>query len=165
MRTRFFVLLLACLPFTSYAQGDLEALFSKYSDTDGFLSLTISGSFLNFVKDIDDDGEKGSLPSGVTGIRLLTRDNDRGRLDENFYDAALKLAGRKDYEEFMRVKGSGSQMIMLARCEGKVIKELIVASEGEDDVLIQIKGSMTEVEARRFSNMLKKEGCKNLAGI
>jgi hypothetical protein len=140
------------------AQKSIDALFSKYSGRDGFVTVTISGDLLKLVGRLDDDnGEDNELRSGnISAIRILAQDDDNLKV-ENFYDQVMKDIDTRQYEEFMRIKESDQEVRMLVRTEGNRFREFLLVAGGEDNVLIQVKGNMTYSEARKFSEKAKKE--------
>lgn len=153
-------LVLSVLVVSASAQKSIDRLFDKYAGSEGFVSLTISGNLLNLVRS-DDDCRKDHWPSQVTEIRLLVQDDDFMPV-ENFYDAVRKDLDSNEYEEFMTVKESKKDLKMLARIDGKIIKELLLISGGEDNFIIQLKGKITIEEAEDFCAETQKEKGRRL---
>jgi hypothetical protein len=87
-------------------------------------------------------------------IRLLIQEDDDMR-SENFYESAIHGIEKTRYEEFMRINESDQDLIMLVRIQGKICTEFLVIGGGDDNLLIQVKGSMTKGDARCFSDNLK----------
>jgi hypothetical protein len=156
-------LLIGVLLFTGsviFGQKSIDALFEKYSDREGFVSLTLSGDLLKFVSSIDDDDDN-PIPASVTQIRILAQENDHSS-GENFYKLVFNDIRLDDYEEFMKIKKSDQDVRMMVRSEGTRFKEFLLIAGGEDNVIIQIKGNMTYSDARKFSNDAKKNHRMNL---
>ncbi len=59
---------------------------------------------------------------------------------DNFYDMVVRKLKLRDYEEFMSVNKSDQDMKMLVRTDGNSIREFLLVSGGDDNVLIQVKG-------------------------
>lgn len=135
------------------AQKSIDALFNKYAGKDGFTTITINGSLLKYATCLDESDE-GSLPANLSEIRILTQEDPDMKV-ENFYDLVIAEIDLSLYEEFMRVKESNQDLRMLVRAEGNMFKEFLLIGGGEDNVLIQIKGSMSLEEARKFSQDTK----------
>jgi hypothetical protein len=159
-------LLIASLMFfcysLGYSQRTVDQIFSKYSDNEGFMTLTISGDLLKLVRKIDsDDKDFHSWPSEINEIRIIAQQDDNLKV-ESFYEKIMESIDFKRYEEFMKVQKTGQNLIMLARSEGRVFREFLVVAGGEDNVLIQINGRMTFSEAKRFSEGIKDECCNNI---
>lgn len=136
------------------AQKSIDAIFNKYAERNGFVTFTISGNFLNLSDLLDDDS---SCNSGkITGIRVLVQ-NDENSEGDNFYKSVIKEINLNNYEEFMRIKEKNKDVRMLVRAEGDRFKEFLLISGGKDNVLIQVKGTMTYAEAKKFSVKVKKD--------
>jgi hypothetical protein len=97
----------------------------------------------------------------VTEIRILAQEDNNIKVD-NFYSMVIKNLDLNDYEEFMRVKESDQDLRMLVRSEGNTFREFLLIAGGEDNALIQIKGSMTFKEAKKLSADVKKNHCMNI---
>jgi hypothetical protein len=142
-------------------QKSIDALFKRYAGKDGFTTITLNGNLLKLAALLDDDDNDNTIPASITEIRILTQEDDNLNV-ENFYDLVIKDVDLDRYEEFMRVKESDQDLRMLVRTEGNKFKEFLLIAGGEDNVLIQIKGSMTYAEAKKFSNSAKKDHGVNI---
>jgi len=142
-------------------QKSIDALFDKYAGKDGFTTVTISGNLLKLAACLDDEEDENNLPAKISEIRILTQDNENLNVG-NFYDLVIKDIDLGKYEEFMRVKESDQDLRMLVRSEGRTFTEFLLIAGGEDNALIQIKGSMTFKEARKFSDDAKKNHGLNI---
>ena len=142
-------------------QKSIDALFDKYAGKDGFTTVTISGNLLKLAACLDDEEDENNLPAKISEIRILTQDNENLNVG-NFYDLVIKDIDLGKYEEFMRVKESDQVLRMLVRSEGRTFTEFLLIAGGEDNALIQIKGSMTFKEARKFSDDAKKNHGLNI---
>lgn len=154
---RSLLLLALIICFTpGFSQKTVDALFSKYSGKDGFVTITVSGDLLRFASCIDAEHENhSSLPANLTVIRILTQE-DKSNHADNFNETVIKDLDLDDYEEFMRIKESDQDLRMLVRSEGKTFKEFLLIAGGEDNALIQIKGNMSFEEAKKFSRDVRK---------
>lgn len=160
MRRIFTFLAFIALATTGYGQKSVDAIFKKYANNDGFVTVSINGNLLKFVADMDNDKDRDRdhdrLPFDITEIRILAQDKDKMQVD-NFYDQVIGNLDRSDYEEFMSVNKSDQKMIMLIKTEGRRIKEFLLVSGGEDNALIQIKGNLTIEDARKLSDDYKDD--------
>lgn len=136
------------------AQKSIDALFEKYAGKDGFVTFTISGNLLKLACNNAEENDN-TVPAKITEIRILAQEDENLKVD-NFYDRVIKDINLNEYEEFMRVKESDQDLRMLVRSEGNKFREFLLIAGGEDNALIQIKGSMTFKEAKRFSADAKK---------
>jgi len=149
-----------------YGQKSIDALFDKYAGKEGFTTVTINGDLLKLFRclDSDDDHDDNSIPASITGIRILSQEDKTLKVG-NFYDMVINDIDINLYEEFMRVKNSDQDLRMLVRTEGKKIKEFLLIAGGEDNAVIQIKGSLTFDEAKKLSDDAgKNNGMDFIAG-
>jgi hypothetical protein len=153
-RLLFFTVLLITTSVLN-AQKSIDALFEKYAGKDGFVTVTISGNLLKLTCNTTEENDDNPVPAEITEIRILAQEDENMKVD-NFYDRVIKDINLNDYEEFMRVKESDQDLRMLVRSEGNRFREFLLIAGGEDNALIQIKGSMTFKEAKRFSDDAKK---------
>ncbi|MFN8239617.1 MAG: DUF4252 domain-containing protein [Bacteroidales bacterium] len=158
MKTLFGTLALLLFTCSLNAQRSIDALFDKYAGKDGFVTVRINGSLLKLAAalDNDEDDEEDPLPKNISQIRILATEDDNLNV-ENFYDMVMKDIDLSKYEEFMQVKESDQDIRMLVRMEGKVFTEFLLVIGGKDNAIIQIKGSMTVEEARKFAADAKKD--------
>ena len=157
MKNLLSLLLFTALSISLYGQRSVESLFDRYSENEDFTCITISGNLLKVAKSLcDDNCDDDYLPGDITTIRILAQNNE-GRAAGNFYDLVQRDLDRKNYEEFMSVKKSGQDLVMLVRTSGRSFREFLIVAGGEDNLLVQIKGNMTFKEAKRFSEKIKKD--------
>jgi hypothetical protein len=151
-----FVVLLITFTFV-YGQKSIDALFDKYAGKDGFTTVTINGNLLKLAScfDNDADSDDNSIPACITQLRILSQE-DKTLKVENFYEMVIKDIDLSTYEEFMRVKDSDQDLRMLVRADGNKFKEFLLIAGGEDNAVIQIKGSLTFNEAKRLSDDARK---------
>ena len=161
MRRLFTALVLSAFVISAHAQRSIDRLFDKYSGSDGFVTLTFNGNILKLLNSFEDEKDKDSWSDRVTEIRILAQDDDK-KFTENFYDMVIKAIDRGQYEEFMRVKESDQDLILLVRTEGNRIKEFLMVGGGEDNLIIQIKGNLTRQDAKELSSDIKKDHNLNL---
>jgi hypothetical protein len=160
MKKSLLIIALAITTTFLSGQKSIDALFDRYSGKDGFVTFTISGNLLKLAC-IDDENDDNPFPAKVTEIRILALEDDNIKVD-NFYSMVIKNLNLDDYEEFMRVKESDQDLRMLVRSEGNTFREFLLIAGGEDNALIQIKGSMTFKEAKKLSADVKKNHCMNI---
>lgn len=160
------MVLLASVITGAYGQKSIDALFKKYADTDGFVTVSVNGNLLKLAEALDHDKDHDRLPGEINEIRILAQENDSMKID-NFYNFVIKDLNLSDYEEFMSVKKKDEDLRMLVKTEGKRFKEFLLIAGGEDNVLIQIKGNLSLDDAEKLSSDLKKdhEGRSLIGGL
>jgi hypothetical protein len=136
-------------------QKSVDAIFEKYDGKDGFVTVTINGNVLALAASLDESGDNNSMPKNITQIRILAQEDKAAKV-ENFYDLFGKDLDLSKYEEFMQVKESDQIVRMMVRTEGKKITEFLLIVSGKDNALIQIKGTMSFEEAKKFAEDAKK---------
>lgn len=153
---KLYALLILTVSFSiADGQGLIDALFRKYAEKDGYTVFTVSGNILNNLSLNYGKEYENSTLWDIDEIRILTEE-DNSTTDVNFYDAVIKDISMADYEEYMRINGSGQNMVMLVKTAGKRIKEFLLVSGGEDNVLIQIKGDISVTQAEELASNMRK---------
>lgn len=161
MKRILVLLAVSAVMSTLFGQKSIDALFDKYSDNEGFVTLSLSGNLLKLFKSDEDVKDEDHFPGKITEIRILAQEDD-GIKVENFYDLVVKDINLKEYEEFMRVKEYHQDLRMLVKSDGKIIREFLLIGGGEDNLVIQIKGEITIQEAEEFSSEVKREHGKDI---
>jgi Domain of unknown function (DUF4252) len=162
MKKLFGIIAAVLISASMNGQKSIDDLFAKYAGKEGFTTVTINGNLLKFANSMDNDEGDKPMPKDISVIRILAQDKEYQGKVENFYDAVIKDIDLSKYEEFMRVKESGQDVRMLVRTEGNKFTEFLLISGGKDNALIQIKGSMTFDEAKKFADDAKKDHGTNL---
>ena len=137
------------------AQKSIDSLFEKYAGRDGFTTVTINGSLCKLAACMSDNDDDNQMPANITEIRILTQDDENMKV-ENFYDMVIRDIDLNNYEEFMRVKESDQDVRMLVRIDGKKLREFLLISGGEDNAIIQIKGTFSLDDAKKLSEDTRK---------
>jgi len=159
---RFLVFIILTITATfAYSQKSIDDLFERYAGKDGFTTVTINGNLLKLAHCLVDNDDEKSFPANITEIRVLAQE-DKSMNVENFYNLVINDIDLKNYDEFMRVKKSDQDLRMLVRSEGNKFKEFLLIAGGTDNALIQVKGSMTYEDAKKFSKDAEKDHGMNL---
>jgi len=143
------------------AQKSIDALFDKYAGKDGFVTVTINGNLLKLAAKADKDKDHGTMPGNLSRIRILAQEDSTLEVG-NFYTAVLKDLDLKQYEDFMQVKSSGEDVRMLVKTDGDKFREFLLIVGGKDNAIIQIQGSMSLEEAKKFAEGAKKDHGMNI---
>ena len=140
------VLILAMLlPIAVLAQKTpVDKLFEKYANQKGFTTVNISGKLLGFASQIE-TGDKATsdMLSGLSGIRVLTVENEELNKTINFYEELEKDGFFKNngYEVLMEVTEPDEVLRFLAKDAGNgKISDLLLIVGGDDNALISISG-------------------------
>jgi hypothetical protein len=160
MKRLFCALFLSVFVIAGFGQKSVDRLFDMYSGNDNLFTMHLSGNLLRFVVNSDNDDDEG-LPQEVTEIRLIAQKDDEVKIPD-FYKMVMKNLDTDDYEEFMRIRSVDQNTVLLVKGHGKEFSEFLMVAGGEHNVVIQIKGSFSVQDAKKFSANVKKDHCKNL---
>ncbi len=134
------------VPLVLAAQkSPVDKLFEKYANQKGFTTVNISGKLLGFAGKLDvGDPETGKMLNNLTGIRILTVEDDGLNKKVDFYQE-LDNEGffrNNTYESLMDVTEDNQIVRFYAReAEGGKFSELLLVVGGKDDnTLISIRG-------------------------
>jgi hypothetical protein len=155
MKKHLLILVLSVLAITAPAQKSIDNLFDKYAGRDGFTTVTINGALLKMAEWFGQDEGDDILPGHISQIRILSQDDEHMKVD-NFYTSVINDLDMSKYEEFMRVKSTDQDLRMLVRTDGDKFKEFLLIAGGDENAIIQIKGSMTMSDAKKFSESAEK---------
>lgn len=146
-------LLLSC---SLGAQRPVDAVFERYGDTDGYVTLRIDGNLLKFSGLFEEEYGDDGISGEITEIRILARDNkDHGR--EAYRNDLIDQVSTRGYEEFMSVRDSDGDFRVLVKSRGRVLSELLVLAGGRDNLIVQVKGNISKRDARRISEHFRSE--------
>lgn len=155
MKTLFAFLILSVSFSITNGQRSIDALFRKYSEKDGYTVLTVGGNILkNLTVDCRNRNEN-SKPWNISEIRILTEEEESGR-ELNFFDFVMNDLNTAEYKEFMRINSTDQKMVILVKIAGQRIKEFLLVSGGEDNVLIQVKGDISFEEAEEIASDMER---------
>lgn len=74
--TSFLITCLACVN----GQKSIDRLFEKYSDTEGFTCITVSGNLLNLAASFEEEGDDKEIKAKITEVRILAQKRSSLRL-------------------------------------------------------------------------------------
>ena len=133
------------LPLAVLAQETpVDKLFDKYANQKGFTTVNISGKLLGFAAQIETGDEAtGKMLSSLTGIRVLSVEDDELNKSLDFYEELNKEGFFKDndFEVLMEVTEENEIVRFLAKDAGNgKISDLLLVVGGDDNALISISG-------------------------
>jgi hypothetical protein len=143
------VFALAVFTFTAAINGQkqqVDEFFSKYSNREGYTTVVVSGTLLNFLDSRDGD-DMDNPARKITSIRVVVRDKDKSPLAEGLLPDIRAIIRRGKYEELMSVRDNESDLQFMARIERDIIREILLVVDGHDEAVIQIEGNLTRDEA------------------
>ena len=144
----------------------VDQLFAKYSDRDGFTTVSISKAMFSlFASEKESKDAFNQAVRGLESIRILAPDSAyqaQQKVRLNFYTEICKSLPVTQYEELMSVKEKDQVFKMLIRRKGSVITEFLMIGGGNDNVLICITGNIDLKSISKLSKAMDIEGMENI---
>ena len=142
---KLILILAVVLPMAVLAQKNpVDKLFSKYANQKGFTTVNISGKLLGFASQLEKgDDETSKMLSGLSGIRILSVEDDELNKKIDFYKELESDGFFKNhkYEVLMEVTEEDEVVRFLAKDAGNgKISDLLLVVGGDDNALISISG-------------------------
>ena len=139
------LLIAVFVPLVLAAQkSPIDKLFEKYANQEGFTTVNISGKLLGFAGKLDKgDAETSKMLQNLTGIRILSVEDENMKLKPNFYEELESSGFFKDnnYESLMEITEKDEVVRFYAKdAGGGKISELLMVIGGDDNTLIRIRG-------------------------
>lgn len=142
----------------------IDDIFEKYSERDGFTTVTISGKLLSLFAGKKVEGS--DIINKLTSIRILSVEDSLLNQSVNFYKELTKKLDISSYEELMAVKEGSDVTKFLVKQKGDVISELLVIIGGPgDNTLISIKGDLDLKSLSELSNETGIDELKDLEKV
>lgn len=161
------LLLIAAVAIVAAVSGQrtsLDDFFSKYSNRDGYTSVVINGSLLNFLGESGEADRAGNPVRKITSIRLVVREKDKFSAGEGLLTEIRGIIRRGRYDELMTVRDDGADLRFMARMDREMIRELLLVIDGKEQAVIQIEGNLTRDEAEELFRS-NGEGLAILEGL
>ena len=152
MKRMVIALFIAFCTVSLFGQKDaLDDFFDNYADREGFTSVIINGNIFGFLKTLDDDEDLSGLDRKVTSIRIVSTKGDRYARETDFMSELKPVIRRGRYEELMTVKNHDADLSIMVKGSGDIITEVLIIASGENDAVIQIRGTLTREDIDRIS--------------
>jgi hypothetical protein len=132
-------------------ENSLDDFFNSYADREGFTSVIINGNIFGFLNNLDDDEDFSGLDRKVTSIRIVSTKEDRYARETDFMAELKPIIKRGRYEELMTVKDHDSNFSVMVKGSGDIIREVLIIASGENEAVIQIRGTLTREDIDRIS--------------
>lgn len=166
MKRLLSIAVLALFTLALSAQSSIDRLFNKYQGQKGFTTVTVNGNLLKMFADNDDkdDEDLMKFADKFTSIRILAQDDDDIEV-ENFYDLVIDEVNKGGYEELVTINSEGDDVKIMIKADGKIFKEFLLIAGGEENAIIQIKGSFTYNEVKEMSKSVENEKGISFSGL
>jgi hypothetical protein len=162
MKKSFLFLSALFLTIANQAQtNQVDEMFNKYSEKDGFTLVTISSRMFSMFANLDSENpDADNLIRRLKSIRILSVEDSLLNLNLNFYSELSRKLDLSVYEELMVVKEGRDITKFLIRETGNIITELLVVKGGPGgNSLISIKGDLS---MKNISDLSKNIGIQEL---
>jgi len=146
MKRMFLLLVIAALPVLLTAQNSaVEKLFNKYKGKEGVTTVQISPELFQIAHAMDiEEVEDHKVPlDKITGVKILTIEDEGLWQDVNFYDEIRNDLDVSNFAELMTVDDGGETVRMWLRADNDLVSEFLLIVGGDDNVLIYITGSFS----------------------
>jgi hypothetical protein len=142
----------------------IDEFFDKYSEKEGFTTVTISSKLLSLFAGKKNEGS--DIINRLTSIKILSVEDSLLNQSVNFYKELTKKLDISAYEELMVVKEGPDVTKFLVKQKGDIISELLVITGGPgDNTLISIKGDLDLKSLSELSNETGIDELKDLEKI
>ena len=161
MKTLFFSCLISLFSVIgcSAQNHSFDKFFDRYADKDGFLTL----KFSNLPHDMLNDGQTDP-DFRISSLRILTVQDDKLNTRLNFFNEIVPQINRAGYEELMTIKKKGEKAILLCKKDKKRITEVLFVSGGDKNVMVEITGSMSLIQAQKLTSQVADSDDNNKDG-
>jgi len=157
----FIIVILSIFSTTIFAQNNaIDKLFESYADNEDFTSVYISGKMFSTIAKSNSDEETGDILSNLKGLNILTTETNT----MSFYKVAKDKLYNNGYDELMRVKDKGSNVLFFVReSNGKSAKELILlVGKNDKAVLMSFSGKIDLDKISQLGKTIHIDGAENL---
>ncbi len=152
MKRTFLIIILVAITGILSAQRDrLDAFFDRYSGGKGYTTVNINGNLLGLFARFDDDEELDRLANKITNIRIVSTEDHEMHPGVNFYAELKDDIRRGNYEELITVKDNDDDVLVLVKTTGKTINEILIVASGENQTVVQIRGSLNQRDLDHLS--------------
>ena len=145
-------------------QDPVTKLFERYSGKEGFTTVYVTGDLLKMAAKCDAEDQDLSFLSSLTEVKVLAQECKEGQnAGINFHDEIWPNLDHSAYKELLIVKEKDQDVKMVARENGKTISEFLIIVSGKDEnVLVQIKGSIDLDKMNQLSDSFDFKGFDQL---
>ena len=147
-----------------FAQNNaIDNLFEKYTDNDDFTSVYISSKMFSTIAKSNSEEKVDDVLSSLKGMNILTTEKN----PKDFFKEAKKKLYSNDYEELMRVKDKGANVLFFVKeSDGKIAKELVLlVGESDETVLISFGGNINLDKISDLGKTINIKGANKLGEL
>jgi len=129
------------ISFSVFAQPrGINRLYNTYSGEEGVVAMTLPGFVLRFAANMGEvDGPERELLHSIRSMRILTIEDNYRYEDVNFV-REIHFTPGDGYELLLEVHEDDDDVMIMARRDGDIYRDLIIVVGGEDNVIVQFRG-------------------------
>lgn len=121
---------------------DVESMFAKYKKADNAFSVRLGYPIMKLSGLIISARYKEArIVRSINSLRMVDLSDCSKETQSQFRLDADSLLDTK-YKVLAQVKTEDDNIRVLAKCDDKVIKDMIILLSGEDVLLVRLKGNM-----------------------
>ncbi|MGL4492573.1 MAG: DUF4252 domain-containing protein [Tannerellaceae bacterium] len=136
------ILTFVMLCFMQAKAIDVEGMFAKYKKADNAFSVRLGYPIMKLSGLIISARYKEArIVRSINSLRMVDLSDCSKETQSQFRLDADSLLDTK-YKELAQVKTEDDNIRVLAKCDDKVIKDMIILLSGEDVLLVRLKGNM-----------------------
>lgn len=147
MKKLIIMTLLVLMGNTANAQ---KKVFQKYQDKEGVTTLHVPKFLMRIAGRADNEAKK--LTDKIKGIRVMTCENSD--MAKKIKQEALAAYRSEGYEEILRVKEDGEQILIYQLTMKNGISKFALLAEDEKLAIINITGHLSLDDVRAIEDML-----------
>ncbi len=167
MKNLIIIPLVLSLGMVSAQNDAISKFFKAYEDDERFSSVYISPKMFQLVSKIkinDLDPDLQDLIKNITGLHILSTHQS----PKAFYKEAISKINTKEYEELMKIRDKGEDVLFLTKttANSDKIEELLMFVGGDDEFsLISFVGDIDLNKIGRLGKSLNIDGSEHLEKI
>ncbi|NNF01994.1 MAG: DUF4252 domain-containing protein [Bacteroidia bacterium] len=157
--------------FTFSQNSEVDKLFVKYSEQDGYKSVLITPYMFNLISKIEtseEDKDFQDVIKGLNSIKILSVGNEQGEKVKaaSFYQSCQQALPSSIYKDLMVIKEKDETVKFLINEKDNKIRELVMLINSNDEaVLIYLDGIIDLDKVSKLSKSMNVSGFKHLEKV
>lgn len=158
------LLFIMMIPLIIMAQSSsIRRLFRSCDQGKEVTRVHVPHFVLHMASWFMDDKDARHIVKDIRSVYLLVSENKEFSSQSDFPSGVVRELQRKDFNQLLVANDKGEKVTILLREKSRNRKEMVIAVDGNEDVVLYLKGKLDLQELFRNENM--KIGGINLHGI
>jgi hypothetical protein len=159
MKRSFIVITLALLPVMLSAQSMSVRHMMRSCDTGRSVTrIFLPPVLIRFASCFVDDHETRDILKNVNSLYLVASEDREYSRNSDFPSRLVSKLKKQNYEELLVANDSGERVSILMRQKANDRKEMVIAVDGDEDMVLYLKGKLDLAEMMNQENL-------NIGGI